>query len=237
MSWHKQVIIFLLSALPFWLGIYWLLPRLTNSQMATGPALAIIVLVPLSLLLIAAIAYGIHESTGIQGLMARWHLKSMKRSDWIWTLVLLAISITAYLSLGALSNSVNNQLIGINPPAAFSMIHTGTSFFGIPLAGNWWALLAHIGILVINIFGEELWFRGILFPRQKKTFGKHAWWVHGLFYHIWHMFYPWDILRLLPMSLAYGWVIQKTENTWTTIIAHFLFNGIGLISTVSGIIQ
>ncbi len=233
-----QLVFILLSAFPFWLGIYWLLPWLTKSGHSLGFALSASLLVPLLLLLIGAIIYGLLESSsGIKGLSERWHLKPMKWSDGAWALFLLVISVIGYLTLAGISNSFNSRLFGITPPNEFSYVHTETYFWGMKLAGNWWALVVHLGILTVNVLGEELWFRGILFPKQKLMFGKQAWLIHGFSYHLWHMFYPWDILRLLPASLAYGWVIQKTGNTWTTIIVHFLFNGIGLIATVSGIIQ
>lgn len=232
-----QVIVFVFSALPFWLGIYWFLPNMVAAGYSIPVSLSVSVIGPLALLLVAAIIVGQKESTGFKGLLGRWQLRPMKWTDLFWALVAFGISVLCYLTLGNLSSAINTNYIGINPPAEFAYVHTGTAFFGIRLAGNWWAFLLHFGILVVNILGEELWFRGVLFPKQQQVFGKNAWWVHGLCYYLFHMFYPWDVLRLLPNALAYGWVMQKTNNTWTIIIAHFLFNGIGLVVTISGILK
>lgn len=233
-----QFIFILISALPFWLGIYWLLPLMVTKGYSIGVALSVSIIIPLYFLFISAVYLGLRESNdGISGLVKRWGLKPMTVKDWAWVFFLLAVTLIGYFTLADISSTINSKFIGIYPPEEFGSIITHTTFFGMHLSGNWWALLAHIGLLFINIFGEELWFRGILFPKQKLLYKQHTWWVHGLFYHLWHMFYPWDILRLLPASLAYGWVRQKTDNTWTTIIAHFLFNGIGLYYTTLGILR
>src|SRR6266852_7471582 len=51
-------------------------------------------------------------------------------------------------------------------------------FMGIPLHGAWWILVYYaVLILVCNIGGEELWWRGYVLPRQELAFGRS----HGLF--------------------------------------------------------
>ena len=61
--------------------------------------------------------------------------------------------------------------------------------------------------------------------------------MHGLLYNRFHIFWKWDLIRLLPESLLYGIVAQKTRTIWPCIIAHFVFNGLGLIVTIVGIMQ
>ena len=53
-------------------------------------------------------------------------------------------------------------------------------FMGIPLHGAWWIVVYYAGvILVCNIGGEELWWRGYVLPRQELAFGRSAWVIHG----------------------------------------------------------
>jgi membrane protease YdiL (CAAX protease family) len=230
----RALLLFALTAVPFWLSIHWAVPRLIGAGSSVALAFSIGVVIPLAVLLAVAVLMGMRER-GSVGLLARWRLKRMRRSDWGWTLVLLVITLAGYFLLSGTSDWLGARAPFI-PPAELDLIRTDDAFFGIPLKGNWWALVVHVGLLVMNVFGEELWFRGTLFPRQEAAHGKHAWWIHGLCYHAWHMFYPWDLLRLLPESLAYGWVTQKTGNTWPAIISHFAFNGLGLLATVGGIV-
>jgi len=53
-------------------------------------------------------------------------------------------------------------------------------FMGIPLHGAWWILVYYaVVILVCNIGGEELWWRGYVLPRQELAFGRATWVIHG----------------------------------------------------------
>jgi len=46
-------------------------------------------------------------------------------------------------------------------------------FMGLPLHGAWWILVYYaVVILVCNIGGEELWWRGYVLPRQELAFGR-----------------------------------------------------------------
>jgi membrane protease YdiL (CAAX protease family) len=48
-------------------------------------------------------------------------------------------------------------------------------FMGMPLRGAWWILIYYaVLILVCNIGGEELWWRGYVLPRQELAFGRAA---------------------------------------------------------------
>lgn len=233
-----QILFIGFSALPFWIGIYWLLPKMVQGGISRPIAFSVSVFLPLIILFIAAVVLGLRESKiGYKGLFEAWHLKPMKKSDWGWTLALFGVMVGSYLALGSVTNWIATQFPSLAPPYYFSQLSTNTSFMGITMKGNWLVLVIHLTLLFFNIFGEELLFRGILFSKQEKKYGKRGWLVHALSYHVWHMFYPWDVIRLLPASLGYAWVRQRTGNTWTTIIAHFMFNGIGLIMTIGGILQ
>jgi membrane protease YdiL (CAAX protease family) len=47
-----------------------------------------------------------------------------------------------------------------------------TSFMDVPLLGNWWMFIAIFLLLVLNILGEELWWRSYIMPRQELSAGK-----------------------------------------------------------------
>lgn len=233
-SGWQQLIIIVLSALPFWLGIYVVLPSIASSDGSMFSAYVLSLLPPLVLLLVAAFVVAKRQGGSLR---ERFGLKRLTGKDLLWTLGLLVLMVVSYLGLAPTSEWLLNNIPALAPPKEFDQLQTETSVFGVSLQGNWWALALHFGFLLFNIFGEELWFRGILFGKQKERYGKNAWLVHGLTYHLFHMFYPYDLFQLLPMSLAYGYVRQKTDNTWTTIIAHFVFNGIGMAPTIAGILQ
>ncbi len=62
------------------------------------------------------------------------------------------------------------------------------SFFGIPLAGQWWLPFFFLVAMFFNIFGEELLWRGFILPRQELAHGSWTWIIHGLLWTGFHIF-------------------------------------------------
>jgi membrane protease YdiL (CAAX protease family) len=114
-----------------------------------------------------------------------------------------------------------------------------TDFMGIPLAGAWWVVFYYIAWLVIlNIFGEELWWRGYVLPRQELFFGRAMWAVHGAFWSAFHLFIQptlFDTVRMTVTGMALAFVAQRTRNTWPGIIGHSFANMPLLLSIVKGV--
>jgi membrane protease YdiL (CAAX protease family) len=111
----------------------------------------------------------------------------------------------------------------INPRTVFDLIHL-EQMAGGPLVGNWGLLALYVIQFFFNIIGEELWWRGIILPRQEKAHGRFAWLIHGLLWAGFHAFKWWDILPILPLSLAMSYVSQRTKSNWPALIAHTLGN-------------
>jgi membrane protease YdiL (CAAX protease family) len=111
---------------------------------------------------------------------------------------------------------------------------------GIRLAGAWWVVIYYIVWLVIlNIFGEELWWRGYVLPRQELYFGRATWAVHGIFWSLFHLFIQptlFDIVRMAITGMALSFVAQRTKNTWPGIVGHTFANTPLLLSIVRGVI-
>jgi membrane protease YdiL (CAAX protease family) len=103
---------------------------------------------------------------------------------------------------------------------------------GLSLAGNWWILLVLLVSLVIATFGEEIWWRGYILPRQELVHGNRTWLIHGLLWTAFHIFTPWNLLAILPGSLALSFVAQRLKNTWPAVIAHGLANGLLVVIIV-----
>jgi membrane protease YdiL (CAAX protease family) len=76
----------------------------------------------------------------------------------------------------------------------------------------------------VNVGGEELWWRGYVLPRQELTLGANAWFVHGLLWTAFHVVFYWQLLMILPITLAIAFVSQRTKSTWPAIVGHALLN-------------
>lgn len=81
-------------------------------------------------------------------------------------------------------------------------------------------------VLIINILSEEIFWRGIILPRQELQHGKNAFWIHGIIWAFTHLFQYWLLLPILIGSISLAYVIQRTRCTWISIIAHLLNNGL-----------
>lgn len=96
-----------------------------------------------------------------------------------------------------------------------------STFFGIPVAGNWWLIAFWLGWLIINIGGEEILWRGYALPLQERYFGRFAWIINGLCWNLLvHAFMYWNFVTLLPISLAIPYLVQRYQNTWIGVYIH-----------------
>ena len=103
--------------------------------------------------------------------------------------------------------------------------------------GRYWLLLAWFPYWLLNIGGEEFFWRGVLLPRQEKTFEDKTWILHGTGWAIFHIAFGWQLLvMLLPLLYIEPYVVQKTQNTWTGVFLHGVINGPSFIAIALGII-
>ena len=165
--------------------------------------------------------------------------KEKIRTPWPFAIVLLAVG---------LKRSVVYLQPALQAARFFdpSVFHTKffsqfgpQDFMGFPLAGAWWipAYYALI-MLVCNIAGEELWWRGYVLPRQEVTFGKAAWLIHGVYWSLFHLFMqptPWDTVRMAVTGLALSFVAQHTRSTWPGIVGHSFGNLPFFLNLVHGV--
>ena len=115
------------------------------------------------------------------------------------------------------------------------------AFMGIPLHGSWWVAAYYALVLLVgNIAGEELWWRGYLLPRQELVHGTMTWIVHGILWAAFHLFFQtnlWDMVRMIPTCCALAFVVQHRKNTWSGIVGHTFGNSPLLLQIVRGIMH
>jgi membrane protease YdiL (CAAX protease family) len=198
--------------------------------------------IPMVLLIIVSLIFYRREGNALSwsGLKQRFRLHRMNKNDWLWA---LGLFLFMFITAGILSVVTSPVIASLFPPPDYwpdelnplkssPSTEIPTVFLGEPLIGNWWILLVVFSSLVIATLGEELWWRGYILPRQELTHDKNTWIVHGILWNLFHIFHPWNLLVLLPGTLALSYVVQKRENTWVAIIAHALANGFLVISVI-----
>jgi hypothetical protein len=57
-------------------------------------------------------------------------------------------------------------------------------------------LLAWLPFFFFNIFGEELWWRGYIQPRQELLTKRYTWLVHGALWSLFHIGIGWSVIFL-----------------------------------------
>lgn len=107
-----------------------------------------------------------------------------------------------------------------------------------PLApGEYWILVCWLPLFFFNIFGEELFWRGLLMPLQENAMGKNTWWFHAICWMVFHIPFGINmILLLLPIFFIQSFLVWKFKNTWIGIIIHGVYNGAGFLAVAFGLI-
>src|SRR5512143_1490819 len=233
----QALLYFGLPALLFRICLYSGIPLLIQAGLSPFEANVVSFTVPAAILF--ALAFGFYKRDGNPlrwaDIRARFRLRRMTGTDWLWAIGGLVIT---FLSIGAVMFTAPlliRAIPAIAPPAYFApWLTPGTTFdvalfsqyIGVPLKGNWGVVARVFVMFFFNIFGEELWWRGYILPRQELVHGRATWLVHGLLWLLWHVvFYPWQLFALLPICLALPYVTQRRQNTWPAIIIH-LQNGV-----------
>ena len=245
MNYWSSLIYFGIPSIVSIILIYYLWPYLNKLGTSAIVSFTLIMYLPLASLLVASLIAFLIEGNKMSwvNLKNRFRLKPMKKREWLWT---IGLSIFVIISYGGLSFTAKwLASISIFSPPDFlppvvdprvEQIIIPKEFMGILLAGQWWIVFGYLGGLFLNIFGEEFWWRGYILPRQEVVMGKHTWIIHGLLWTLFHVFWKWNLIMLLPVCLSISFVANRLKNTWPAIIAHFALNGIGVIPLILGVL-
>ena len=156
----------------------------------------------------------------------RLRFHKITRSDLLW-------SIGGIIAIGVLSASIMEIL-----KAIFGEMQSQPPFMTFePLSGGrLWILVAWFPYWLLNIMGEEIFWRGVLLPKQEIAFGKYTWLVHGTCWAIFHLAFGWMLfLTMLPILFIQSYVVCKTKNSYTGVIIHAVINGPSFILIALGV--
>ena len=158
----------------------------------------------------------------------RFRLRRMNRKDWLWTFSGFFIGLALFFAIQLITTwLLQNDWIPLpnNLPAFLHPI-TATAVLYDEAAGsvqsNWAFLITSIVLLILNVLGEELWWRGYILPRQELAFGKNTWWIHGILWTLFHAALWWNLLNLLPLTMSLVYVAVRRRSTTTGIVSHAL---------------
>ncbi len=193
---------------------------------------------PLALLLVAAfVAYRLEGNPWTWAAFRdRMRLGALSGKGWAWAIGLAVANVGLYIGASILVSII---FPNVRPPAAImKILGDNQHFLGVPLHHAWLLFVAWFAFFLVNVLGEELWWRGIILPRQELANGNKAWLFQGVLWAAFHIsFFPTDFFSLLPGALAYAWVCQRQKSTIPGIVAHAALNGMVAIHLIVGILN
>lgn len=238
MPLRLALLFFGVPSLVFLATMRWVVPRLDAAGALPIVGFAVLAL-PHVLLFVGALVACRLEGHGWRWseLAARLRLNPMSRQDWLWALGGALGNIALYLLVYVGARPFVQWLHDLAPDAEAlgRILGDATTFVGYPLKGNAWLLGVYFVFYFFNVLGEELWWRGTIFPRQELAHGARTWIVHGSLWAAFHAFSPYNVVMVLPGALLLAWIVQKRRNTWIFVIAHASLNGLAMIRIVKGI--
>lgn len=237
----KAIIIFAITSGILNISIYIGIPFLLKNNLTFLKSYLICFYIPFILIFITAFVFFKMEHGKLDNFAERFRLSKLNKVDLLWTIGLFVFSIGMYLGLSFTGKLLAKIPIFAPPeyfPAEINPNKTMISgvFMDTTLKNQWWIIPAYALGWFFNIFGEEFLWRGYILPRQEIIHGKYAWLIHGSLWTIWHIFWRWNLILILPVAFSISFVVQKRKKTWIGIIAHGIANSIPLVIITLGVI-
>lgn len=180
-------------------------------------------LIVIGVLLLKSEGYKLSKST----ITERLRFKKLTKQDVLWSIGGLVLVMVISGGLMKLIELVVGKIDTSPPFMAFE-----------PLSqGRYWLLAIWAPYWILNILGEEFFWRGVMMPRQELVFGKNTWIIHGIGWGLFHIAFGWQLLiTLIPLIFIQSYIVQKTKNSWVGVIMHGGLNGPSFIAIALGLI-
>jgi membrane protease YdiL (CAAX protease family) len=232
LPWWGSLIAFGAPALLMILSYHVFMPWLVAVGLSAAESFAVAHIVPMAILL--AVSLNVFHNVEGWPLTRAAFSRRFRYPRLTLKMALLGLGVFVVLNIayGAFSQA-SLALFDLAPVSG--VIASVSDTLDQSVQGRWEIVLLFVLVLLFNVVGEELWWRGIILPRQELTHGNWTWLVHGLLWTAFHVFKWWDLVGLLPVCLVIAYVSQRTRNNWPALIAHGLFNGLALFVVIAAV--
>jgi membrane protease YdiL (CAAX protease family) len=236
LSLGESIPYFLIPSAVFLGSVHGLMPALDRAGVDLFAIFLIGLGGPLALLLVSTFVALRLEGTPRDQWRARLRLGPMGKGGWLWTIGLCVGFFLSPLLLG-FTGPWRLDHWPMPDVVARQFADTPGRFMGHELLGAWPLWFGFFLFSLLNVIGEELWWRGYLLPRQELASGRWTWAAHGLLWAAFHSFFHWEVLGLLPGCLLLAYVSQRTRSTWPALFAHALIQVPVLIALFVGVLR
>jgi membrane protease YdiL (CAAX protease family) len=100
----------------------------------------------------------------------------------------------------------------------------GDALPGVTFQGNYPFLLLFLFTGMMNILGEDTYYRGVLIPKLDSLFGRWAWLAGGLVFALKHVYVWWRVQEVLPLAIAGAFLFGPIGSLPMAMLAHLLGN-------------
>lgn len=242
-----QVLVFGITGLVLYYGVYYGTPRLVKKGVPLLFAFWFFLWFPvLTLLPITLLFYLVegNDWTFVE-LVNRFRLYSLTGSDWLWVGGAVVATILFDQLLEPIGKVFAKMVLFAPPsylPAPFNPLKKmelpPADFFGVKMYGNWKLLFLFVPVHLLAMFSEEMMWRGYFLPIQEGMVGDWAWVLNGLLW-AWlvHVCLKWHFISMLPSMLIAPWIAQYTGSTWASFAVHAIGNSVLWMLLGFGIIK
>jgi membrane protease YdiL (CAAX protease family) len=210
---------------------------------------------------LAVIALG----TGLEGLVGLFLLRRegyrltraalRDRIKWRWPRggrawgIGVAVLVAA-LALSAAASPVSRSLAGtpaFAPPSWWPALSNplvevkgvADAIPDIGLKGNFGFVALYLVVGLINVFGEEIYYRGYLLPRMRGVFGRWDWVANGVLFTLKHVYQRWLYPGVLVGGLAFAFAAGPLGSLPLAMALHwignFLLSTLALVAAAFGV--
>ncbi len=239
-SFSTSLVIFLGAAVLFLINERVIIPYF-HELGASQLLLFLTYIFPFSLFFIAAL-YGYRKEGNPwnwKSIKSRFRYKPIKGKMWLWTILIVTVDVASYVLVYKLAFPIIKKIHDAfpTPEVITDFMNNGETFAGFTIQGNWWLIGLFLILYFFNVVGEEVLWRGYLWPRQELKHGKYTWIVHGLLWTAFHLFAPYNAIMVLPGALFMSYMVQRFQNNTLFLISHATLNGIPLIMLIINVID
>lgn len=79
-------------------------------------------------------------------------------------------------------------------------------------------------VILMNMFGEELYYRAALQPKMRAVFGRGNWVAAGVGFGLKHLYWWWRVPMLIPAGLGFAFIFGPLGSLPLAIISHWIGN-------------
>lgn len=235
LSIWKTLVLFLAPTLFLWWILRFVYPHV--GQMHQGPSVVNWFVAGgffFSTLFFGAFVFYFVEQKKItlKGFKERIRLTPMSKSDWsqTWLTLWKCIGVTVVVLLVWKLIAANVSFIP-DPSTTPELLKMEPVTLSTA-----WILIAWLPLFFFNIVGEELWWRGMIQPRQELEHHQYAWLVHGAALTMFHLPFGLNMaLIFIPTLFAIPYAVEKTKSLWSGLVLHAIMNGGGFLSIAFGV--